>query len=151
MARPIRITTAGLRELQGRMKRMEVALDPRQLTPILLDAVSLIRDRALLNLRSVTKTKTGALERSFVARPGKSERVASAWTKAGTKKAGSDARHAHLIEFGHRIVGHKPNKEDTGKSVKGRPFFRPAVDAMRAKVRRTIDDGIIRLLWDSVK
>ena len=28
------------------------------------------------------------------------------------------APHAHLIEDGHRIVGHEPNKKDTGKKTK---------------------------------
>jgi HK97 gp10 family phage protein len=40
---------------------------------------------------------------------------------------------ARMIEFGHRIVGHKPKKKDTGKHVPARPFIRPAFDASAEK------------------
>lgn len=36
---------------------------------------------------------------------------------------------ARFIEFGHRIVGHKPLKKDTGKTFSPRPFVRPALSA----------------------
>jgi hypothetical protein len=159
MARPINIMTAGLKELQGRMKRLEVAIEPKDLNPLLVSALNLIRDRALENLRAFgVKVLTGNLEKSLITRASASTTVASAWTKAGNKTM---APHAHLIEFGHRIVGHKPSAKsfakghvaqvDTGKTVPARPFFRNAVDAMRSTVRQMVNDGIAQLLWDSVK
>lgn len=149
MAKRTYISTVGLRELQERMKRMEVAIEPRDVTPILIAAVNLIRDQALINLRGLgIKVKTGNLEKSLITRASKSSTVASAWTKAGDKNR---APHAHLIEYGHRIVGRKPDKKDTGKMVTARPFFRPAVDAMRKRVRDMISDGIVKLLWESAK
>lgn len=167
MAKPIRIATAGLRELQGRMKRMGTALEPKDLSPVLLQAVTLIRDRALENYMALgLKVKTGNLLRAFRAAASKSPTVAGAWTKAGTtgkkKNQAVSANHAHLIEYGHRIVGHRltaksfsrgmtSGKNDTGKRSRAFPFFRPAVDAMRAQVRKTIDEGIAKLLWDSEK
>lgn len=36
------------------------------------------------------------------------------------------ARHAHLIEYGHRMVGPKPNKKEVG-FVAARPFLLPAL------------------------
>lgn len=33
---------------------------------------------------------------------------------------------ARMVEYGHRMVGHKPKKEDTGKIVAAHPFMRPA-------------------------
>ncbi len=33
---------------------------------------------------------------------------------------------ARMVEYGHRMVGHKPKKEDTGKIVVAHPFMRPA-------------------------
>lgn len=154
MARPITITTAGLKELQGRMRRLEVALEPKDLTPILVNALELIRKKALenyeaLGLHEITGNLLKAL--NLATHPSKSARLASAWVKAGSTARGSSARHAHLIERGHRIIGHKPNKTDLGKRVMARPFFRPAVDEMRSGVRRVIEEGIIKLLWDSEK
>lgn len=154
MGKPIKITTAGLKELQARMKRLEVALEPKDVRPILVEALDLIRVKALENLRAVIKTKTGSLERSLVPRPSKSDKIASAWLKAGTTSPGSNARHAHLIEYGHDIWRGGSKRKGKGGSlgtVKGRPFFRPAVDAMRSKVRRTIEEGIVKLLWNSVR
>ncbi len=165
MGRPFTITNVGLKELQGRMRRLEVALEPKDVTPILVRAVDLIRAQALNNLRAAgIKTKTGTLERSLITRPSKSKRIAAAWTKAGGSVEGEtggeaiSARHAHLIEFGHRIVGHKPNKKDTGKNTKDSPnaskaigFFRRAVDTMRKASRDLISEGIVKLLWDSEK
>lgn len=128
---------------------MEIALEPSALTPVLVSAINLIRDKALSNLRSRNVgVVTGNLERSFITRAGLSSKVASAWTKVGNKFS---ANHAHLIEFGHRIIGHKPNLKDTGKAVKGKPFFRDAVDSTRATVRKRVDEGILRLLWNSEK
>lgn len=153
MAKSISITTAGIRELNARMKRMEVALEPKDLNPILVDALNLIRDQALENLRAAgVQVLTGNLEKSFITRASKSTRIASAWTKAGTgSKRGSMAPHAHLIEYGHEIVGHKPGKTNTGKRTRAFGFFRRAVDTMRASVRRKVDEGIGKLVWDSMK
>lgn len=156
MAKKTSITTAGLKELQGRMKRLEVAVEPKDLNPILLAAVTLIKDQALSNLQGAgVGVLTGNLERSFVARASASSKVSSAWTKVGNK---AKANHAHLIEYGHRIVGHKPNKTDTGKNTKDSPkasraigFFRRAVDTKRAQVRKMINEGIVQLLWNAVK
>jgi HK97 gp10 family phage protein len=49
---------------------------------------------------------------------------------------------ARFVEFGHRIVGHKPNKKDTGKHVPARPFIRPAFDASKDKAVETFADVI---------
>lgn len=41
---------------------------------------------------------------------------------------GKNGQVAYWVEYGHRIVGHKPGKRDSGKSVPMHPFMRPAVD-----------------------
>lgn len=41
------------------------------------------------------------------------------------RKAGTVA---YWLEYGHRIVGHKPRKVDTGKSVVPNPFVRKTAD-----------------------
>jgi hypothetical protein len=152
------------------MKRLEVAIEPGAVNPILVEALELIRQKAveLLHAQGI-KEKTGTLVNSLVTKATKSTKYASAWLKAdAVQKTGADnARHAHLIEYGHvqwsswvkdpsgggrKIKGNR--KAGIGRQVgfvRARPFFRPAVDAMRAKVRRTIEEGIVKLLWDSVR
>lgn len=111
---------------------------------IFVDALDVVRQQAASNLQSVTTPKTGNLLRSLILKPGRNPARATAWLKAG----GRIARHAHLIEYGHEIVGHKPAKTDTGKRVAPRPFFRPALIAKRAEVRRKITDNLRALVQD---
>lgn len=55
---------------------------------------------------------------------------------------------ANFVEYGHRMVGHKPDKKELGK-VNPKPFMRPAaemaadpaVEAFRAAVEGVIDHG----------
>lgn len=42
---------------------------------------------------------------------------------------GKNGYVAYWLEYGHRIVGHKPNKKDTGKEVAAKPFVRQSADA----------------------
>ena len=51
------------------------------------------------------------------------------WSKSVTGKVVSTKPHSHLVEFGHRIIGHKPNKTNKGKRTKAFPFMRPAFEA----------------------
>ena len=41
---------------------------------------------------------------------------------------GKNGNVANWIEYGHRIVGHKPGKTDSGASVPANPFMRGAAD-----------------------
>ena len=146
MARPVQITTKGLKELQKAIKKMETAIDPDQVKPILADALMLIKDKALEILRRLTKRAKHLpegwehIEDALVVKEGKSTRVASAFAKVFRRAS----PQAIWIEFGHRMVGH--GKKDTGKFVAANPFFRPAVDMKRAEVRKRINDGLKALL-----
>ena len=55
------------------------------------------------------------------------------------------APHGHLVEFGHKMVGHKPGKKNLGV-VRAHPFLRPAVDkskqAVMTAVQRKIREGL---------
>lgn len=145
-ARPIRLQMKQLKELQAAMKRGETAIEPKAVSQLLADALELIRNQALENLRQIPgyKRLTGKLEDSLRTKISRTNLrgVFGAWTKAGSRLA----PHAHLFEYGHRIVGHRPARRDTGKKTKERPFYRPAVDAKRKDVRRKIRLGLQEML-----
>lgn len=50
------------------------------------------------------------------------------------------APHAHLVEFGHRIV--TKDGKDTGKRAKATPFLRPAWDENNQRVLNTIVEEV---------
>jgi len=127
---------------------METAVEPQQVKPILAYALMAIKDEAYRLLRVLTKRTENLpagwehIEDALVVQEGKSDRVASAFCKVFRRAA----PQAIWIEFGHRMVGHKPNKKDTGKFVTANPFFRPAIDIKRAEVRKRIKEGLAGLL-----
>jgi HK97 gp10 family phage protein len=77
-----------------------------------------------------TPTDTGLLKQSIQTTV-KVEKEGGA--AIGAVGFGWQSHIARWIEFGHRIVGHKPNKKDTGKHVPARPFMRPGFDASKNK------------------
>jgi hypothetical protein len=50
---------------------------------------------------------------------------------------------ARMVEFGHRMIGHKPGLKDTGKVVRAHPFMRPAA--------ATSGDAAIEAFTDSMR
>lgn len=52
------------------------------------------------------------------------------------------APHAHLVEFGHRNVGHKPDKKDLGSRTPEHPFLRPAFDSRLSEMEVILADEI---------
>jgi HK97 gp10 family phage protein len=63
---------------------------------------------------------------------------------------GKEGWKARLVEYGHRAVGHRPAKKDTGKMVQSHAFMRPAVaaaaeDAIEAfseSITKSVNEGI---------
>jgi hypothetical protein len=148
MARPISISTKGLKELQKAMKKFETAIEPKDVKPVLAYALMAIKDQAYTFLRALTKRAANLppgwehIEDALIVQEGKSDRVAMAFCKVFRRKA----PQAIWIEFGHRMVGHKPGKKATGKFITANPFFRPAIDMQRKETRRRVNDGIKALL-----
>ncbi len=142
MAKSISIYFRNLKNVQDNLAEFGMRLDPQTLTDILYEEALKIRAKAAENAQSIFQRKTGNLEQSLVARPTKSTKRGGAWSKAWYKVA----PHAHLLEFGHRIVGHKPAKMSTGKIVPARPFFKPAVEFMKAEIRASIRNKVKQLL-----
>ncbi len=148
MARPITLSTKNLRELQKAMKRMETAVEPKDVNPILAAALLIFHSKALELLRRLTKRAVDLpagwehIEDAFRVQEGKSSKIASAFAKVFRKAS----PQAIWIEFGHRIVGHKPNKKDTGKKVVAFPFFRIAINVTRKDMLRHVRLGVKELL-----
>jgi hypothetical protein len=144
----IKIQVKGLKELNAELVRAENSVNIPLLRQLLFNAVDLIRQEAVTIVRAVSrrsdKIRPGweHIEDALIAQAGKSTTYANAFAKLSNKLA----PQGRWLEFGHRIVGHRPDKVDTGKLTSPRPFFRPAVDAKRAEVRRMINDGIKALL-----
>jgi HK97 gp10 family phage protein len=51
------------------------------------------------------------------------------------------------VEFGHRLVGHKPGKKDIG-TVPAHPFMRPAADAAGPRAIDAFADSLAKTLKD---
>lgn len=148
MARPIKITTKNLRELQKAMKLMETAIEPKDVNPILAEALSLFHAKALELLRRLTKRSVDLpagwehIEDAFKVQEGKSSTVARAFAKVFRRAA----PQAIWIEFGHYMVTHKPGKRRTGKFVTANPFFRPAANLTRKDMLKRVRLGVQALL-----
>ena len=108
----------------------------------------LIKNEAFSNLKALTQSTPNLppgwehIEDALVVQEGKSNTIARAFCKVFRKKS----PQAIWIEWGHKIIGHKPHKTDLGKVVQPRPFFRPAIMAKRSAVRKAIRIGLQQLL-----
>jgi hypothetical protein len=140
MAKSLSMSFRNLKECQENLTKFGMQLDLESLKGILFEQIERIHKKALENVRMLYKRKTGNLEESLIARPGSSKTRATAWLKASYKIA----NHAHLLEFGHRIVTH--SGKDTGKVVYGHSFFRPAVDMLKTSIRYEIRNKLSLLL-----
>lgn len=148
MAKGKSISVPALKQLTKQMQECETAIEPRHVKPLLAEALDLIRQKALELLRALTKRAVDLpqgwehIEDALAVKEGKSASIASAYAKVFRRAA----PQAIWIEFGHRMVGHKPRKKDTGKFVTANPFFRPAIDITRSEVRKKITEGIRDLI-----
>lgn len=141
------IRTKGTKSLRALLQDASGSMDTITLRGVFFDGVKVIHQYALANVRKLYKRRTGNLEASLVAQAGYGKR-ATAWAKARRRIA----PHAHLLEFGHKIVhGSKTGLRDTGKVVQGSPFFRPAVDETKTTVKSLIADRLRQHLGRSVE
>ncbi|MCE5256868.1 MAG: hypothetical protein LLF89_08505 [Spirochaetaceae bacterium] len=148
MARPINIQVKQLRELQSAMKRGETCIDPEYVKPIIADALLLMKHKAYELLRRLTKRtpelppKWEHIEDALVVQQGRSTKIATAFCKVFRKTA----PHARWIEWGHKIVGHRPLRKFSGRTTTANPFFRTALDMTRVQMRRHIREGLQHLI-----
>jgi len=148
MAKALTVSVRGLKELNAKIRQMDSAVSAQSIRGLLVYGANMIRERALQILRSHTqrssKNREGweHLEDAFIVQEGKSQTYMKAWTKIRRQMAPQGI----WLEFGHRIVGHKPRKKDTGKQTVAKPFLKPAVDETGARVRQFISLGVRRMM-----
>lgn len=141
------------------MLAMETSIEPKDVKPILADALRIFQSKAVELLRRLTKRSKNLppgwehIEDAFKVLEGKSETFASAFAKVFRRAS----PQAIWIEFGHRIVVPKKKmgsggaavtytKFDTGRRVVAFPFFRTALDTTRRQMLQFIRKGVQRLL-----
>ncbi len=157
MARTARLQIKQLKELQSAMGAAAAGaiVSPAQVRPVLAKALLFIKDEAYRTLKSLTTSSKDLppgwehIEDALVIQEGKSDRVATAFCKVSRKKS----PQAVWIEWGHRVIGPRPNRKDTGKTVAPRPFFRPAILSKRTATRRAIRIGLrdlIKTQWTAL-
>ncbi len=100
--------------------------------------------RLMVNpVKAVTPVgKTGNLRASITARPARS---LGAFGKAITAYVGPTGRKGaagHLVIRGHRIVGPRPNRVDTGRRAKANPFVDRAIASQLGNALRIVADTI---------
>ena len=134
-------------EAQEMLQAVNDAAASDRFRQMLVDALNLVMDHAYSLLMSKVTSRTGALARSLIVRPSKSSTRLGAWFKAGSRGGGRLAPHAHLIEYGHRIVTRRG--ADTGKRARAFAFFRPAVDAKRSAVRSMVTRSLRAMFLDA--
>lgn len=57
---------------------------------------------------------------------------------------------ARLIEYGHRIIGHRPRKVNTGKTVPAKPFMRPAAQAAATESVEAFRDSLLESIAQGI-
>ena len=121
------IEIEGLDEVSRRIKSVLSPLEGKDVTDVLVKGARIIRDDA----KQRAPKRTGKLRRSIKAKRGKKrgKLFSTAFAAVDVKVA----RYAYLVEYGTRHSAPKP-------------YFRPAVDAKRDEVMRTVNDGIAELI-----
>src|SRR5579872_4066390 len=96
-------------------------------------------------LEARTPVDTGLLRSSI-----KSDITVSPEGKGGRLNVGFGKQgfRARMVEFGHRAVGHKPDKKDSGKVVSAHPFMRPATAASQEAATEAFKESLIKSLND---
>lgn len=158
MAGKLAIEIEGLEEAERRIKSLLYALESEDVEKVLVEGARIIRDEAK---RRAPRGPTGNLQRSLKAKKGK--RYGKVFATAFAAVDYKVAPHANLVEFGG-IAPRRPKKKKAmydkrtgtfyGREVApmpARPFFRPAVDASKERVKQTVEDGLRKLIEGAVE
>ena len=132
----------GLDEMQRKLKQL-----PKDVATVgVRDSLLVSADLFVEDAAARVVVRRGDLRRSirrFTTRHDKRNGFVRVWAGPDYKRGGNAA---HLVEFGHRIVGPKPNKTDTGKRARAFPFMRPAWDAKRMAALRAVRADLSRFI-----
>ena len=150
----IRLQVEGARELDAQFKTLADRLRRKYIKQAVRAVGSQIIRAARQNLRTnqsdrrrrTDEGKLTGLARSFQQRPSSKWPSAASVARRGIVGVSVGHRwpegaHAHLVEFGHKMVTHWPGRREVG-AVRGYPYFRPAMDAVRFKMPRIIANKV---------
>jgi HK97 gp10 family phage protein len=112
------ITIRGLREIMDGLNKLPDRLRRNLVNGAVLAGARSLRDSA----RARAPERTGTLKKSIKAQRGR----AKSSTQVVARCVATDPV-AHLVEYGHVMRGHRPDKKDLGE-VAPHPFMRPALD-----------------------
>ena len=142
----------GADKLTLKLKRLTGMLSDKDLGNRYLDAAKVIRNAAKRRAPIAKKghwskkgkggtrhwLEPGALKRSIVAKKFKSRTIYPPAAFCAINYG--IAPHAHLVEFGAR-----------GGQMPAQPFFRPAIDESKSRVKAIIKDGLKKAVLKAVK
>jgi HK97 gp10 family phage protein len=131
----ITVELTGLKDIERQLEELAPKLAKRALKKALQAGIEEIGNEVMAR----TPVDTGLLRESVGTAITMSSDGQAGLAKVGFGKQDYIAR---FIEFGHRIVGHKPNKKDTGKHVPAKPFIRNAFDTTKDKAVEVFTDVI---------
>jgi hypothetical protein len=145
----MKIAVEGDAELRKGLSALKESVAHPLLKEILLEAAGIIRSEAIRIFQGLRKghgSDPGNLERHMMVGSSKKPNVASAWFR-------NKGKHSHLFEFGHVLWtgSGRYGKMRARGTVRGYPFFRPAVDHTRELVRSHIKNGIVDRLNQGAK
>ena len=144
MSFEIEIDVRGLEEAPRKIRSILSAVTSEDVENVLLQGARIVRDEAK---RRAPVGPTGNLKRSLKAKKGKRRGKLFATAFAAVDR--KIAPHAHLVEYGTGPRRQKTTGRYTGQ-MPAIPFFRPAVDATKDQVARTVNQGIARLIGRAV-
>lgn len=128
------VDVRGLSEVIKQLEKFPKEIEKRVVRRELRKASKIILSEA----KQRAPRRSGELEKGLKIRM--KAKKGSRWLRSQVR---STARHSHLIEFGHRMVGHKPNKKVVG-FVPPTPYLRPAMINNQDRVMSTLGEGVAK-------
>ncbi|AJE47185.1 HK97-gp10 family putative phage morphogenesis protein [Celeribacter indicus] len=146
----------GLSKFQKRMQAI-----PKDVRAAVKPALVRNAEEMARTMRTMVPEETGKLKESILvtgpgestppySQPGGSQSVGL--TQAAVTAGNSDARYAHLVEYGHSNGFMQGAEQGTrGQEVPAKPFFWPAVRLHRKKAASSIKRAISKAVKESGK
>ena len=133
------VSISGDRELYNAIKALSGKFAPGKVEDFVEKAADIITKQAKEN---APVGVTGNLKKGIITKKWISKGYQTIFLSTVDYKI---SPHAHLVEYGHRLIikGQKRGK------VKAYPFFRPAVDAKRNEALRIIEDGARKIIQEA--
>jgi len=139
----ISIELKGQKEFEAALKRAMKELGPAKVQPVLFESAQRLEGA----IRSAAPLgKTGNLKKGVVSKQMKGSTTSLAIRPSIAAEDYNVAPHHHLVEYGHKIVGPKPNKVKTGKRVRARSYFWKTVRKVGPGEIASVRDKLLKMV-----